>query len=330
MSEVRILTQSDKNQYDKVANHIIQSWEWGEFRQNEGKKVVRIGEFKDKKLISVCQITFHKIPKTNFSIGYAPKTKELSGQFLDFLKVQATKEKAVFIKFEPDLIEVPKSFSNLKKSSKTIFAPNTFLLDLTKNDQDLLSNMHQKTRYNINLAARKGIVVEEKNDLKSFETFLKLQRETANRQGFYIHPDSYYKLLWRILKPKGMVHLLVARYKKTPLVTWILFRFKDMIYYPYGGSSLEYKNLMAPNLIAWESILFGKKIGCKMFDFWGALNESPDPKDPWYGFHRFKAGYGGKLVTYIGAYDLVISPLLYDLFVLGDKLRWLILRVKRS
>ena len=345
MSEVRILTQSDKNQYDKVANHIIQSWEWGEFRQNEGKKVVRIGEFKDKKLISVCQITFHKIPKTNFSIGYAPKTKELSGQFLDFLKVQATKEKAVFIKFEPDLIEVPKSFSNLKKSSKTIFAPNTFLLDLTKNDQDLLSNMHQKTRYNIRLSEKKGVKAEIDNSQKAYSEYLKLTKITTKRQKFYAHDEKYHKLLWEGLRTstieqsnnrtinlnKLQAHLLKASYKNKTLVTYILFTFKDTLYYPYGASSDEYREVMASHGAMWEAIKFGKNLGFRKFDMWGAAN-TPDPKpsDPYFGFHRFKQGFGATLTEFIGSYDLVINPLNYRLLTVADKIRWAYLKAKKT
>ena len=100
----------------------------------------------------------------------------------------------------------------------------------------------------------------------------------------------------------------------------MLVSFKDTFYYPYGGSSVEYKQVMANNLIAWEAIRLGKKLGLKKFDMWGALEPDADPKDPWFGFHNFKKGYGGKLVEYVGTYDLVLNRPIYFIFSLIDQL----------
>jgi lipid II:glycine glycyltransferase (peptidoglycan interpeptide bridge formation enzyme) len=68
--------------------------------------------------------------------------------------------------------------------------------------------------------------------------------------------------------------------------------------------------------------------GFKKFDLWGALGPNPDPHDPWYGFHRFKEGYHPDLVEYVGSYDLVINPFLYQLYCLGDTIRWGLLKLK--
>jgi len=333
---VRELEEKEKSKHDLLQSHIIQSWQWGEFRKKTGTIVKRIGVFKNNKLTSSYQITFHKIPRTNFTVGYLPKSDIPKTQILDFLYKLGQSEKALFIKIEPNVEKEIQAkrvkelllHKDIVQSPKTIFAPHTFLLDLTKSEEELLTKMHPKTRYNIRLAQKHGLKVEEKNDEKSFEVFLKLQSQTAKRQKFYIHPNDYYRKMWQTLKPENMAHLLIASYKKEPLVAWVLFRFKNTIYYPYGGSSERHKNLMASNLIAWEAIRLGKKLGCKVFDFWGALGENPDPKDPWYGFHRFKAGYGGRLVEFVGTYDLVINPFLYQLFLLIDKIRWIFLRAK--
>ncbi|MBI4037727.1 peptidoglycan bridge formation glycyltransferase FemA/FemB family protein, partial [Candidatus Curtissbacteria bacterium] len=114
-----------------------------------------------------------------------------------------------------------------------------------------------------------------------------------------------------------------------PLVAWLLLNFKDTLYYPYGGSSTENKDVMASNLIAWDAIRLGKKMGLKFFDMWGALEPDANEKNPWFGFHRFKAGYGPAHVEYIGTYDLVLKPSMYNLLNVGEKLRWLVLRASR-
>jgi lipid II:glycine glycyltransferase (peptidoglycan interpeptide bridge formation enzyme) len=79
---------------------------------------------------------------------------------------------------------------------------------------------------------------------------------------------------------------------------------------------------MASNLMMWEVMRYGKKQGCRLFDMWGSLGPEPDTKDPWYGFHKFKQGYGSELVEFLGTYDLVITPLLYNLYGITDAVRW--------
>lgn len=334
---VKTIDQNYRQEFERSANHLIQSWEWGQFRQKEGKELLKIGEFKGDKFVAAFQLTFHPIPKTRYTIGYLPKSPFPSKEALEFLKKEGKKRKAIFVKIEPNeeksetLLKKAKDFEKLGfvRSPKTIFTPNNLILDITKPEEDLLSKMHPKTRYNIRIAQKHGVKIEEREDKKSFEEFLKLQRETTKRQGFYTHPDSYFRLLWEFFKPKGMIHLLTATYKGKILAAWVLFRFKDTIYYPYGASSEKYKEMMASNLMMWEAIKFGKKLGCKNFDMWGALGENPNPKDPWFGFHRFKMGYSPRPVEYLGTYDLVINPLLYKIFLVTDKLRWIVLRILR-
>ena len=125
-----------------------------------------------------------------------------------------------------------------------------------------------------------------------------------------------------------MARLLIAKYQGEPLVAWMLLNFASTLYYPYGGSSKEYKDVMASNLIAWEAIRLGKKMGLKVFDMWGALAPDAKESNPWYGFHRFKAGYGPAHVEYVGTYDLILKPALYNTLNIADKLRWIYLRTR--
>ena len=134
--------------------------------------------------------------------------------------------------------------------------------------------------------------------------------------------------MWKTLKNK-IAHLFLAKYKDQTLVAWILFVYKDTLYYPYGASSNEHREAMASNLMMWEVIKFGKKLVLKKFDMWGALSNNPDRNDSWYGFHRFKEGYAPKHIESVGSFDLVINPMLYQLYKILDKIRWLIIRAKK-
>ena len=226
---------------------------------------------------------------------------------------------------------------NLYPSFHPLFTKYTFQLDLTKSEEELLKNMHPKTRYNIRVAQKHDVITEEDNSGKAFEEYLRLTNETTKRQGFYAHDENYHRLMWQTLKilnpDKLTAHLLLAKFRPPnsdvrPLVlaAWVLFVFGDTLYYPYGASSSEHRETMASNLMMWEAIKFGKKLGLKTFDMWGSLGPNPDKNDKWYGFHRFKEGYGPKLVEFVGSYDLVINPFLYELYKIADKLRWLLLR----
>lgn len=339
---IREVKESEKDQYNKVVSHIIQSWEWGEFRKKTGVIVKRMGEFKGEKMTSAWQVTFHKVPYLPYRVGYFPKGDMPNTAIVESLSLIGKEEKAAFIKIEPNVIvDSLSSIDNrleklgLVRSKKPMFTKYNFLIDLTRSEDKLLAGMHPKTRYNIKVAQKKGVEVYESTDDRDFEIYLKLYFETTKRQRYFGHTPHYHRLAWNILKDAGMARLLIARYQppgtsyQIPLVAWMLFNFNDTMYYPYGGSSDEHKEVMASNLVAWEAIRLGKKMGLKTLDLWGALGPNADPKDPWHGFHRFKAGYGPRHVEYVGSYDLVLKPALYEVLSFADRARWVILRATK-
>ncbi|MBI4009047.1 peptidoglycan bridge formation glycyltransferase FemA/FemB family protein [Candidatus Roizmanbacteria bacterium] len=188
--------------------------------------------------------------------------------------------------------------------------------------------MKSKTRYNIHLAEKKGVYVKEISNDEGFKIFSKLYFETCRRQKYFGHSEKYHKILWNKLK-HSIAHILIAFYNSTPLAVYELFHFNDTLYYPYGGTSLQYRNFMASNLLMWEAVKIGKKLAAKKFDLWGSLQPDYDVNDPWSGFTKFKEGYGGKFVEFVGSYDLVINPLLYQLYNIVDILRNNFLALKR-
>jgi len=219
---------------------------------------------------------------------------------------------------------------NMKKlgmvKGRSLFTKFSFWLDLTKTEAELFAGMKSKTRYNVRLAEKKGVQVVEDSSDKGFEDYWKLMEETTSRQAFFAHDKAYHLKMWQKMKKAGQAHLFKAVYKGEVLSTWIVFILNGVLYYPYGASSREHRELMASNLLAWEVIKFGKEKSCKKFDMWGSLGENPNKNDSWYGFHKFKEGYGGELVEFVGSWDLVISPVLYWMYRLGEGVRWMILR----
>lgn len=333
-------------EFNTVTNHPLQSYEWGEFREKTGIKVIRHGLYKNKKLTNAFQMTIHRIPKTKWTIGYLPKGYLPDKELIETLKEIGKKENCIYIQLEPNVIEkingesvkkisFPYQQLGLKKAAHPLFTKYTFMLDLTKSEEDLLKHMHPKGRYNIKVAKKHSVVVIEDNTQDGFDTYWNLTEETTKRQKFYAHTRHYHQLQFDTLphtteKGKLTSHLLTAIYENKVLTTHIFFVYKDTLYYPYGASSSEYRNVMHSNLTMWEGIRFGKKLGLKTFDMWGSMSMTPDTNDPWYGFHNFKEKFGPDHVEFIGSYDLVITPALYTAYKAADKARWVYLKLKKK
>lgn len=343
MSFIDIL-EKDKKAFNTVIQHPLQSFEWGEFRKKTHTKVIRKGFLDNDKLSSGFQLTIHRIPHTPWTIGYLPKGFLPTDDLLTELIQIGKEEKCIFIQLEPNVLETEIRQSEFLKrissfplvsSFHPLFTKYTFVLNLQPSEQDLLKNMHSKTRYNIRIAQKHGVIVKEENSDEGFEQFWKITEETTRRQKFFAHTKQYHKLQWDTLnisknKDNDLTsHLFVAKYNDLILTAWIVFVFQDTLYYPYGASSSTHREVMASNLMMWEVIRFGKAKGLKKFDMWGALSDTPNTKDSWYGFHRFKQGYGATHTQFIGSFDLIINPILYELYKIADKTRWSLLKLRK-
>lgn len=331
-----------QSEFNAGVNHPLQTFEWGHFREKTGLKVIWRGSANGNKIDSPYQITVHKTPGFPYQIGYFPKGNLPSNEIISDLNEVGRSNNISFIQLEPNVAKDQTTITNtkLKKSFHPLFTKYTFILDLTKSEEELLSKMHQKTRYNVRLSEKKGVKVEIDNSEKAFKEYLRLTEETTKRQKFYAHNKTYHKLMWETLgnrenksfdPNKLQAILLKAIYKNKTLVTYILFTFKNTLYYPYGASSDEYREVMASPATMWGAIKYGKSLGLKKFDMWGAANvPDPKPDNEYFGFHRFKQGFGAELTEFVGSYDLVINPLNYRLLTVADKIRWAYLHTKKA
>lgn len=322
---------------DKI-QHPLQSLEWGEFRKKTGVKVVREGGI---------QVTIHKIPHTTLNVGYCPKTGMINGEMAQTLQKIAKEHNCIMIKCEPKEEITPLNQNTIKPLmeklgfvvGRPLFTKYNFVLDASPSETELLSSFKPKTRYNIRVAEKHGVKVEIDNSSEAFAKYLELTQETTKRQGFYAHGREYHQKMWETLNNsqssnsqilKLSAHLMTAKYQGEIITTWVLFKYGDTLYYPYGASTRLYREVMANNLVMWEAIKLAKKWGLKYLDMWGALGPEADPGDPWYGFHTFKSGYGARHVEYIGTWDYVAKPMLYKIYRLGEQLRWVMLRYAKG
>jgi len=207
---------------------------------------------------------------------------------------------------------------NLKniRSTKNVQPADTLLLDLNKTEEELSAEMHQKTRYNIKLAEKKGVKVEKVEDQKeAINIFKELIKETSARDKFTPHSNSYYRKMLKSLDKN--VCSWVAKYEDKVLAANIVVNFGDTVTYLHGASSNKHRNLMAPHLLQWEQIKWAKGNGFQIYDFWGIS----DSDSRWAGFTRFKRGFGGWEKKLPGTFDLVHNQRMYKLYKLIKKFR---------
>ncbi|MCD8484509.1 peptidoglycan bridge formation glycyltransferase FemA/FemB family protein [Candidatus Woesebacteria bacterium] len=337
---IRPITLEEKERFNAVAAHPLQSWEWGEFRQATGQSLERLGIFGDNgALEQALSVTFHKIPVLGGTAGYMPKGPRPTPEMLHALSEVGRRQGCVFIKLEPNVqapVEAEQPFADLEEMlsnnsaqpGRSLFTRYTFVKDLSADEETMLAGFKSKTRYNIRLAERKGVEVVEDTTQAGLEEYIRLLEETTARQGFYAHGSDYFRTMWKVLCESGMLRILKATYEGKTLSAWILFLFNGVGYYPYGASSREHREVMANNLMMWEALKLAKREGCTSFDMWGSLGPNPDSNHKWYGFHKFKEGYDVELVQSLPTHDLVINSPIYSLFTLGDSLRWKWLRFR--
>ncbi|MFH1610900.1 MAG: peptidoglycan bridge formation glycyltransferase FemA/FemB family protein [Patescibacteria group bacterium] len=336
--EIKQIT--DENFKDEWNNFVIansspasflQSWEWGSFRLEKlDEKVFRFGIYEDNKLISVALFIKRSLFKNKYYLncpkGPIFKNKKILELLIQEIKKIAEQKNIIFCRIAPpykneikgfDDFKKPKLLTNLKEPE------NTLVLDLSKSEDELLKLMHQKTRYNIRLAEKKGVVIKQE---KNVDVFYNLIQETAERDKINIFDKKYYQDL---LNNNLNIIQLTAYHEEDPLSSIIVVGYGDAATYFYGASSDEKRNLMPNYLIQWKAIQWAKENGYRHYDFWGiqreeTRNKKQETKD-WLGITKFKRGFVGKEIgqeiNFMGTFDFVINKKWYNIFRIGKLIR---------
>jgi len=334
MSTVSANQKEEWNQFIIENNgSFLQSWSWGEFQESLGRQIWRLETEGLKALLIKYNLPLEKnylyCPRGPIVQRTTNNKQRTINLFLDQVKKIAKQEKSIFFKIEPDDRDDRDSPSDtvlgtrtvseglsLFRSNKQIQPAKTLILDISKSEEELLNQLHQKTRYNIRLAQRKGVSVEVSSGLNPEEinTFLDLLEQTAKRDKFHLHPKEYYQKMLDVLGQGGMIKLFLAKYQNQIVAANLICFFGQTATYLHGASDYNFRQLMVPHFLQWQAIGQAKKLGLKFYDFWGI-----DEKK-WPGVTRFKKGFGGKEIIYPGAYDLVFQPLWYKVYKLTRKI----------
>ena len=334
-----------------------QSYEWGQFQLQLRKKVLTMGiELQEKLAGSMILIEevvgrfFQRIYSPYGPVVFLAEEKEVASLSIwektlgEMVRV-GKELRAHMLRFEPHMLSLEPHDWKFPKDVpvipvKSVQPPVTRIIDLTPPEEDLLKRMHQKTPYNIRLAEKKGVEVScaVKIDEKEFREFYRLLKETAQRQKIKLHSKEYYQKMAQIFsvhdantlgdKEKSYARLITAHYKGEVIAANMLMFFGDTVSYVHGGSSDEYKNVMAPYALQWATMKEAKRLGYKYYDMWGCMPETKNI-DPliykqtknWQGVDRFKKGFGGEVYYYPGGYELILNTGMYRIYKILKKLR---------
>lgn len=220
----------------------------------------------------------------------------------------------------------------IRKARHDIQPPCTVVLDLGPDPEALLAAMKPKTRYNIKLAAKKGVEVREGGDA-DMESWYALCRETAERDGIAVHGLDYYRGLFEASRRYGpaapVVKLLLARHEGDLLAGNVVLFHGPSAVYLYGASSGVKRNLMPAYALQWEAIRMAREAGCRSYDFYG-IPPRADEGHPMFGLYQFKTGFGGRIVNRLGCWDAPLRRLAFGAYDTAERARMFFYRKIRK
>ncbi len=323
-----------------VASHpngsLLQTTNWARLKNRFGWSSQRVWLKKDGRYAAGAQVLFRSAALGLVKIGYIPH-----GPLVDWTNEEEVDvlfnqiDQAVYqhgagmVKMEPLIWQhkMPEAAwaaicerEQAVITDDTIQPPRTIMVDLQPAEEEILAAMKPKTRYNIRLAARKGVTVRE-GTAEDIPAFNRLLAETGQRDSFGTHADTYYRDAFQLFVPQQAV-LLIAEYEGRPLAASFITALGQTGSYLYGASSNEERNRMPAYAVQWSAMQWAKARGCTQYDLWGIPDAEEEQleaeftgrKDGLWPVYRAKRGYGGEIQRTVGAADRVYNQRLYRLY----------------
>lgn len=325
--------------------HILQTSRWAALKCAFGwsgeRVVLRSGPAPEAPIVAGVSLLYRRLPWGQ-SLAYAPKgplvdwndqaqTRALLQPVLESCRAR----RAALLKIEPDLEASPGladalAMHGFRPSSQRIQPLSTIQIDLAGDEEAILTRMKPKWRYNIRLAERRGVTVREATpeDLPAIQELLEA---TGKRDRFDVHSADYYRLATDLFVPAGWATWLIAEHAGVMLAAIAVFALGQSAWYMWGASSDSARNLMPNHALQWAAMRWARARGCRTYDLWGIpdeVGEHPEAyadsqnwgSDGLWGVYRFKQGFGGRVVRYVGAWDLPLSRAGYALYRAGLRL----------
>lgn len=301
--------------------NFLQTSTWGKVYEKDGKKVFYLGLFEGKKLIGSSVVILKPAKRGRYLEIPGGPLLDWDGNikalrfFLKEIAKLAEREKCVFVRMRPNIPDTEqhrKLAERLKlvKSPMHLHAEHTVMLDITKSEEELMTEMRRQTRYEVRRAQKLGIKVSYETSEKAFNDFYDLQLETAERQGFIPSTRHLIMAQHEVFGEKARIYTATLD-GKVLAKGEILLQAPEAIYHE-AASTLDGRKLPGAYALQWQIIQDAKALGLKRYNLFGIAPPN-SPHHRYAGVTTFKTGFGGEQLAYLSAHDLVIKPFHYRL-----------------
>lgn len=305
------------------SGNILQSSLWAAVKKGWGHRII-VSRDETGKITAGIMVLIRRVPVLPYTFLYAPRgpvcESDNKAGMMDLaagIKALAKKERAYIFKSDPavlssddifrkNITDAGFSIREVGKNFDGIQPRYVFRLDIkNKTLDEVFAGFQSKTRYNIRLAERRGVVVEigERADLEEFH---RIMQQTGERDNFTIRPLSYFEQMYDTLAPAHL-RLYTARLNGEMIAATIALFYGDKTWYLYGASANAHRNVMPNYLLQWKMIQWAVEEKCNIYDFRGVSGDL-NPENPLYGLYKFKKGFSGELMEFIGELEMIFHP----------------------
>jgi lipid II:glycine glycyltransferase (peptidoglycan interpeptide bridge formation enzyme) len=321
-NRLRAWQVTDEKAWDafvEAADHraFPQLWGWGELRREAGWRPLRlaVGDVPDQPLAGV-QLLLRRVPLTGWSLAYAPRgpigaldEPAIRTALVAGLRALGDEERIGRVRADPEATRVDPYGAALLaapwREAPKVQPPTTRLIDLTQPSDGLWSALARKHRQYVSKAGREGVTIEQLEPgsdpvatAAGLADFDRIYRLTGDRAGFAVRVPDYYQRVWAAFAPQRRARLFFATADGERVATLLHLVCGDRVAEVYGGMTERGAATRANYLLKWESIRALQAEGLRTYDLWGLATG---------GIRKFKEGYGGTEVTWVGARDLPLS-----------------------
>ncbi|MBU1132229.1 peptidoglycan bridge formation glycyltransferase FemA/FemB family protein [Patescibacteria group bacterium] len=311
---------------------LFQSWEWTDFISAQREKAWRLIVEENNEWLAVIFL-YKGFLKFKQPFLYAPRgpvsadsidndlKEKIFSKLMNYIDNVAREENALYFQLDPltgnvRWLEIFDRFGFVK-SARDAQPRHTLILDIRKSEEELLNQMHQKTRYNIRLAQKKGVEIMVDNN--RFKEFHELLKKTESRKNITLYEQDYFEKLLKYPFAK----LYLAKFEGKIIAANIMVEFGNVTTYLFGATDYEFRSLMAPHLLQWQAMKDAKERGIYFYDFGGAApKEAKGHEENWFGFTKFKMGFSpaAEITEYVGSFEKVYAPVKLGIYRMLKKI----------
>lgn len=335
---MKIIDAKNRQEWDNfVTSHpeanFLQSWDFYEFYRSRGNEVVRriLVDSDDKTRIfgAYAGVVEKARRGRHLAIAGGPIVDwgklALVEQLFQDMKQQGERHHCAFVRVRPQLERSEQSLElmrrlGLKPAPMYLSVEFAGILDLEKDEAEILQGMRQRLRRALRKAAKNEITVETSTNPADIHEFYEIQMQTAGRHGFVAFSEDFLTKQFTAFAKNNEAVLYTARYQGEILAQNFMIFYGNEASYHYGVSSELGTKLSGAPLLHLQAMRDARERGIKRYNFWGIVEED-ETWHRFYGVSQFKRGFGVTEYKYVPAHDLVLQPSRYAITKLIESVR---------